>query len=83
MDSKEQPHPAYLIFLGELQSIVGFQPVNVVSKICHWNGRVITHTCQAKQKGGRSGKGRNNCSAKQGDILLHAQGRPDDNVEHW
>lgn len=58
MDSKEQLKLAHLILLGELQPIIGLQPIDVVSEVCHWNGRVVTHTCQTKQIEGGGGRGK-------------------------
>lgn len=65
----EQPKPPHLIFLGELQPIICLQSVNVVSQICHWNGRMVTHACQTKQ---REEKSRENIIAQpKGQMLSH------------
>lgn len=64
---------AHLILLGELQPIVGLQPIDVVGEVRHRDGGVVTHACkQDKEVGGR-GKRLRLCMAKEGSTTACEQ----------
>lgn len=48
---------AHLILLGELQPIVGLEPVNVVSEVGQRDGGVVTHACRRDEEGEENGYG--------------------------
>ena len=49
---------AHLVLLGELQPVIGLQPVNVVGEVRHGDGGVVAHACKRyKEEGEENGYG--------------------------
>lgn len=42
---------AHLVLLGELQPVVGLQPVDVVGEVRHGDGGVVAHACGCDKEG--------------------------------
>lgn len=57
---------AHLVLLGELQPIVGLEPVDVVSEVGHGDGGVVTHACKRDKEGGGRGERLGLCMAEEG-----------------
>lgn len=55
LPSRAHSH-AHLVLLGELQPIIGLQPVDVVSEVRHRDGGMVTHACEQDKVGGGRGK---------------------------
>lgn len=64
---------AHLILLGELQPIVGLEPVDVVGEVGHRDGGVVTHACKQDKEGGGRGEWLRLCMAKEGSARACAQ----------
>lgn len=41
---------AHLILLGELEAVVGFESLHVLSHVCDGDGRVAEHTCGGRRE---------------------------------